>query len=183
MKSFKEWQDDKVLYIMRGVPGSGKSYTARQIMASHGAELDPTNHIFSTDDFFGSGEEYKKNWAAEKLGRAHAWNFDRFKEAVHKGTSPIIIDNTNIKSWQWSNYVEYAKRFGYRVEIKESESPWWLDHRNMLHDKQKYSKELTDFAAFLSGNNPVLSNKYGVKSNVHGVPFETIRSMLDKWEN
>jgi hypothetical protein len=170
MKTFEEWNGGNVLYVMRGVSGSGKSYTAKQILASHGENLDPAKHIFSTDDYFGSGEEYKKNWSADKLGTAHGWNFWRFKDAIHKNVSPIIIDNTNTRKFEFEKYVEYARQFGYRVEIKESESPWWKAHSHMLADKQKYAGELENFAKLLASK------------NTHGVPLENIKKMIDRWE-
>jgi NEDD4-binding protein 2 len=181
MKSFAEWNSGKICVINRGVPGSGKSFTARQVLEKHGGG-EPKDHIFSTDDYFGSGEEYRKNWAPDKLGKAHDWNFERFKDAVNKGVTPVIVDNTNVKRRDFMNYAHYARNAGYKVVVQEPSSPWWGDHAHMLNDKQKHGTELEDFARFLAGHHQGMEAKYGVTGNTHGVPLETIRNMLRKWQ-
>ena len=75
MINFSKWmeaKEAKILYIMRGVSGSGKSTLANSL-------ADPSN-IFSTDDFFGHGDEYVKNFDLSKKREAHQWNQDRVIE-------------------------------------------------------------------------------------------------------
>lgn len=102
------------LYIMRGIPGSGKSTMARHILAqslSEGAD----GAIFSTDDYFMSPQgDYV--FDPVKLAAAHAWNQDRAVRAMDK-LDTIIIDNTNILKAHYANYVAEAKARGYRINI------------------------------------------------------------------
>lgn len=103
------------LYIMRGLPGSGKSTMARHILAqslSEGAE----GYIFSTDDYLISPQgDYV--FEPVKLAAAHAWNQDRAVKAMTKHVDTIIIDNTNILKAHYANYVAEAKARGYRINI------------------------------------------------------------------
>jgi NEDD4-binding protein 2 len=84
----------KTLYILRGISGSGKSYLSKQIIKEH----DGKGEIFSTDDYFMKDGKYV--FDGKKLGIAHDWNQKRSFEAMKKGITPIIIDNTNTCKWE-----------------------------------------------------------------------------------
>lgn len=145
-ESFKTWlenQESKILYITRGISGSGKSTLARS--------LSPKENIFSTDDLFLIDGEYK--FDPKKLGLYHKINQERVEEAMKKGMSPIVTDNTNTQSWEIKPYVQLADKYGYKVELKEPNTPWKFD-----------SKELA-------------------KKNTHGVPEESIKRMIDRYQH
>ncbi|XP_033116107.1 uncharacterized protein LOC117116233 isoform X2 [Anneissia japonica] len=110
--------DGKVLCLMRGLPGCGKTTLARKLLG--------VGIIFSTDDYFVSrnGEyEFKKRFLTE----AHDWNQKRVHEALVKGITPVIVDNTNIEKWVMRPYIEMAKKLKYDVVIREPDTPWKLN--------------------------------------------------------
>tara|TARA_Y100000034_G_scaffold96097_1_gene116927 strand:+ start:31 stop:489 length:459 start_codon:yes stop_codon:yes gene_type:complete len=117
MNWYKEAQD-KVMYIVRGLPGSGKSSLAKKLSGPHGQS-------FSTDDFFMVGDEYQYN--EERIVEAHQWNIERAKRAAEQGISPIVIDNTNVQFWHFQPYVDIAEEFGYQVKIEEPTTDWARD--------------------------------------------------------
>jgi predicted kinase len=190
MKKFNEWvegKDKKIAIIMRGISGSGKSFTANQISKQLGGTED---NIFSTDNYFipitkelkkkgmdvskeDELQEYKSNWAAHKLGHAHGLNLDNFKKAVNSGMTPIVVDNTNTRVFEFSKYVEYAKNAGYEVKIQEPTSDWWKKYSPYLADKNnpQNRKELEKFAMEL------------FQRNSHGVPLDVIKNMLNRWHH
>uniref|UniRef100_A0A3Q1FF34 NEDD4 binding protein 2 n=1 Tax=Acanthochromis polyacanthus TaxID=80966 RepID=A0A3Q1FF34_9TELE len=90
--------DGKLLVLLRGAPGSGKSTLARALL-----EHNPGGVILSTDDYYYHNGTYQ--FDPTTLGEAHEWNHKRAKEAFKKGTKPIIIDNTNMQSWEMRPYV------------------------------------------------------------------------------
>jgi predicted kinase len=107
----------KRMIIMRGLPGSGKSTTARK--AARGAK------ILSTDDFFMRGGKY--NFDPSKIVKAHQWNQKRAEKALAKGVPSVVIDNTNVQLWEMKAYVEMAQKYGYDVEFKAAKSSWAWD--------------------------------------------------------
>ncbi|NXA90331.1 N4BP2 protein, partial [Melanocharis versteri] len=119
----------QVLVLLRGVPGSGKSYLARNLL-----EDNPGGIILSTDDYFYKHGQY--HYDPDCLGEAHDWNRKRAKEAFERRISPIIIDNTNIQAWEMKPYITLAQQFKYKVMFREPDT-WWkfkpkeLERRNV----------------------------------------------------
>ncbi|NXX25260.1 N4BP2 protein, partial [Nicator chloris] len=134
----------QVLVLLRGVPGSGKSYLARNLL-----EDNPGGIILSTDDYFYKHGQY--HYDPDCLGEAHDWNRKRAKEAFEMRISPIIIDNTNIQAWEMKPYVTLAQQFKYKVMFREPDT-WWkfkpkeLERRN-IHgvSKEKIKRMLERF--------------------------------------
>ncbi|XP_050770920.1 uncharacterized protein LOC127029372 isoform X3 [Gymnogyps californianus] len=110
----------KLLLILRGLPGSGKSTLSRILL---GQSCDGI--VFSTDEYFRQQDGYTYN--AAQLGDAHDWNQKRAKQAMEQGKSPVIIDNTNTQAWEMKPYVEVALEKGYRVEFHEPDTWWKFD--------------------------------------------------------
>ncbi|XP_035398300.1 NEDD4-binding protein 2-like 2 isoform X2 [Cygnus atratus] len=110
----------KVLLILRGLPGSGKSTLSRILL---GESCDGI--VLSTDDYFRQQDGYMYN--VVQLGDAHDWNQKRAKQAMEQGRSPVIIDNTNTQAWEMKPYVEVALEKGYRVEFHEPDTWWKFD--------------------------------------------------------
>ncbi|XP_027542555.1 NEDD4-binding protein 2 isoform X5 [Neopelma chrysocephalum] len=139
----------QVLVLLRGVPGSGKSYLARNIL-----EDNPGGIILSTDDYFNKHGQY--HYDPNCLGEAHDWNRKRAKEAFEMGISPIIIDNTNIQAWEMKPYITLAQQFKYKVTFREPDT-WWkfkpkeLERRN-IHgvSKEKIKRMLERYERCLT---------------------------------
>ncbi|NXJ30159.1 N4BP2 protein, partial [Dicrurus megarhynchus] len=139
----------QVLVLLRGVPGSGKSYLARNLL-----EDNPGGIILSTDDYFYKHGQY--HYDPDCLGEAHDWNRKRAKEAFEMRISPIIIDNTNIQAWEMKPYVALAQQFKYKVMFREPDT-WWkfkpkeLERRN-IHgvSKEKIKRMLERYERCLT---------------------------------
>ncbi|XP_078513281.1 NEDD4-binding protein 2-like 1 [Lissotriton helveticus] len=108
----------KHLYLIRGLPGSGKTTLTRQLKHAF-----PSAVTFSTDDFF-INEDGTYEYSPDFLGEAHMWNQKRAKKAMKNGKSPIIIDNTNIHAWEMKPYVLMALQNNYEVIFREPETRW-----------------------------------------------------------
>jgi len=108
---------NKKLIIMRGLPGSGKSEKAKQLVED--------GIIHSTDNYFVQDGVYK--FDENNICRFHDLNLMSSIESMKKGVSPIIIDNTNLISFYCEDYVENAKIYGYEIVVVEPESSWAFD--------------------------------------------------------
>lgn len=143
----------KKLIILRGIPSSGKSTTAKLL-----SDANPYNDtkISSTDDFFMSYNIKDKYWEykfdGSKLNEYHKYNLQNTIYSMCLGYSQVIVDNTNIRFVDFKLYVLAAIIIGYEIELIEPETEW------------RYNVEEC------------------YRRNKHGVPLENIQKMRDRWE-
>lgn len=159
----------RLLILMRGLPGSGKSTKAKEL-AEQAKSLGLSVGIYSTDEYFMQDGRY--NFNPDKIGAAHAWNQDRVKAAMNSGQDVVIVDNTNTTHWECEHYEVMALDGLYEVEYQEPDSSWWLENRIILGVPNATTKPLQEkFADVL------------VSKNTHGVPKAGILKMMQRWES
>jgi tRNA uridine 5-carbamoylmethylation protein Kti12 len=118
---YKIAQGNKELILVRGLPGSGKSFLSNELAGKTGS-------IFASDDFFMEDGNY--NFDLDKLPEAHAWNRDRVLNAIKQKVSPVIWDNTNITMDELKftlPAIKLAEAEGYEVRIEQANTPWAFD--------------------------------------------------------
>uniref|UniRef100_A0A1I8F0A2 Smr domain-containing protein n=1 Tax=Wuchereria bancrofti TaxID=6293 RepID=A0A1I8F0A2_WUCBA len=105
-----------VMVIMRGIPGSGKSYLASDLVSgTNGA-------VFNTDKYFMQNGVYR--FDPTKLDEYHQKNWKEAKDAIQQGIKPIIIDNTNIFVTHMKPYINLAVKNLYEIYFVEPETEW-----------------------------------------------------------
>ncbi|XP_058449672.1 NEDD4-binding protein 2 [Malaya genurostris] len=115
-------QGYRVMVLMRGAPGSGKSYLSRVLIDKTLRNGDYRNHIFSADDYFLVNGVYR--YRADRIEDAHRYNHNNVRAKARDGWSPIVVDNTNIKLWEMYAYVSIAAEYGYHLEVMEPVTHW-----------------------------------------------------------
>ncbi|XP_030648103.1 NEDD4-binding protein 2-like 2 [Chanos chanos] len=108
----------KQLIILRGLPGTGKSELASELVGNSGI-------ICSSDDYFREGDGEIVDINPRELQKAHMINREKALEAIEDGYDPVIIDNTNMAYWEMYPYVLMGFKRGYFVRFIE------LPGRNM----------------------------------------------------
>lgn len=93
---------NKVLYILRGVPGCGKSTLAKQLAG---------NNVFEADQYFLTEGKYE--WDFSKIGLAHESCKQRLTEAMRNDITPLCVSNTTTTEKELKPYLEMAKSHGY----------------------------------------------------------------------
>ena len=149
---------NKIVYIARGIPGSGKSFQIRKLV--------PKENIFSADDFW--GENYDFDFT--KLGKAHQWNQSRAMDAMEHNITPIAIDNTNLTWKSIKPYAEMAKKHDYKIKYVEPTSYWWVEFSKFKAENKELTQEQIDKFA----------NEF-FKRNTHNVPLDTVKRMIEQW--
>lgn len=100
--------EEFILYIIRGIPGSGKTTLARK--------LAPDANYAADDYFYDSDGNYK--FDVTKLDAAHKWCHKSVENAMINGVPVIAVNNTFVRKWEYADYIEMAEKLGYRpVEI------------------------------------------------------------------
>jgi predicted kinase len=95
---------DKILYIVRGIPGSGKSTFAKQL----------TSNVFEADHFF-YDEKCVYKFDPSKIKDAHQDCQDNIRHAMQSNIPKIAVSNTFTQEWEMEPYFILAKEYGYGV--------------------------------------------------------------------
>jgi ABC-type molybdenum transport system ATPase subunit/photorepair protein PhrA len=104
----------KTLYILRGLPGSGKSALSNTIVDSIA--------VCEADQYFVDKEtgEYKFN--PDEIKIAHQWCKDEVENRMKYNQdtygldySEIVVSNTFTQEWEMDPYFKLAEKYGYRV--------------------------------------------------------------------
>lgn len=97
----------KTLYLIRGLPGSGKSTFA--------SELVPEFLVCEADKYFVVDGEHR--FDSTKLKDAHNWCQKIVETYMENGeTYPkIAVSNTFTREWEMDPYFDLAEKYGYRV--------------------------------------------------------------------
>ena len=102
----------KVLTLVRGLPGSGKSTFANFVWNDYA--------ICEADKFF-YDKEGNYNFDASKLKQVHEWCRNEVEtrmkdnEANPQYYPEIVVSNTFTQEWEMEAYYELAKKYNYLV--------------------------------------------------------------------
>lgn len=95
----------KTLYIIRGLPGSGKTTLARQLAGAN---------VCEADEFF-TDESYEYKFDPKDIKWAHIYCQNKCKELMDQGVELIAVSNTASRRWEFSKYIELAQLNEYRI--------------------------------------------------------------------
>jgi len=95
---------EKVIYIVRGIPGSGKSTFAKQL----------TSNVFEADHYFYDNDG-NYNFIPSEIKEAHKECQQFVGYAMESSIPKIAVSNTFTQEWEMEPYFELAKKYGYTV--------------------------------------------------------------------
>ena len=106
----------KILVLLGGIPGSGKTTLAELFDKLLNSHVD----TFSTDEFF-TDENGTYTFNGNKIKDAHEWNASRTEQAmicspaeVNKTvTHVVIVHNTFAELWETDQYKQLAEAHGF----------------------------------------------------------------------
>ena len=126
----------KTLYIVRGLPGSGKSSLAKKV----------TELAYSADDFF-TNKKGEYNFNAKLLGKAHEWCWGKVRDAMFIGAEAVAVANTFTQAWEAERYYQIAEEYGYSVFVIECQNDFGNVHdvpqESIDAMKERWEKDLT----------------------------------------
>jgi predicted kinase len=93
----------KELFLLRGLPGAGKSTLAKSIGGMH----------IEADMYF--MYEGKYDFDVTKIKEAHAWCQNAVKVWMTNKVPKIVASNTFTQEWEMQPYYDLAKQHGYTV--------------------------------------------------------------------
>lgn len=104
------------LYLVRGLPGAGKTTFVKTLMSMLDTKYSAVN--WEADDFFMEEDEdgelvYRFN--AGQLAAAHYACQQMCDASMEAGVNAVFISNTFTEEREMQPYVKQAENYGYRV--------------------------------------------------------------------
>lgn len=104
---------NKMLYLIRGLPGSGKSTFAETLARKFGYDN------YEADDYHykasHNGSEWVYDWKPENVAAAHRYCQEMCRRSMEEGDLQVIISNTFTTAKELEPYLAMAVEFGYGV--------------------------------------------------------------------
>lgn len=102
------------LTIIRGLPGSGKTTTARTQY--------PDAVLCEADQFF-TDDDGTYRFDPKRLPGAHAWCQDKARNALSQGLD-VVVANTFTRKWEMQPYLDMADIVGASVAVIVCSGNW-----------------------------------------------------------
>ena len=170
---------EKILVVLRGIPGAGKSSTtaaiAQHLLSHYGpawqalggvaqgatgktgppmagwGQHPPLWVVASADNFFVNAEG-KYVFDQSRIGEAHSWCKRVVSTALKSGVAAVIVDNTGTRLFEYGHYLSEAARHAYGARVAEIACP-----------------------------NESVARIFAAR-NSHGVPEDKVLQMWQRWE-
>lgn len=127
----------KKLILLRGAPGSGKSFLAKRLAGRLGGK------IYSADNMLMTDEKYV--WTPSLAAVAHQIVLQLVELAMVQKEKVIVIDNTNLRPNQGRPYIDLAVKYQYNIEIREPNTDWRYDVQKLIdHGTHSVPKEVIE---------------------------------------
>lgn len=101
----------KELYLLRGLPGAGKSTLAKTLVGDR-------DYCHKEADMFHINSKGEYEWKPENVKEAHAWcqqEIESLMKYEHASMDTLVVSNTFTQEWEMQAYYDLAKKYGYRV--------------------------------------------------------------------
>lgn len=146
------------LFIVRGLPGSGKTSLGHKLSLL----------VYAADDFF-VDEDGRYNFDPAKLGQAHAACQDNVRKALNYGCEEVAVTNTFTQRWEIQPYLDLVK------EVNENLAFQAVDRE----EEDEFEPIRVTVIDMFDGG---LSDEELSSRNVHGVPAAGIAAMRSRYE-
>jgi predicted ABC-type ATPase len=139
-----------VLIVMRGLPGSGKSSVSKRVQQLFQEQSTQVVRI-CTDEILEMCEGGYL-WAGHKMGLYHGIALNIARRSFNADVPVVILDNTNIRTKDFEDYIFDARQKGYLVRV------------------------------FVVGSFDESAIQASMKRNTHNVPEFAIRRMAERFQ-
>lgn len=129
------------LYILRGIPGSGKSTYGKKIV-DNAIDAGLSAIKIEADDFFIKDGKY--NWNPKLIGMAHKWCQDNVRKALHL-YDVVVVANTSLSLTDVKTYIKIANEEYVDFEVVAIHGNHQNVHNVPEETLKKMREKMVDF--------------------------------------
>lgn len=107
--------DEKTLYIVRGLPGSGKSTFAKKLVGADFLVCEADKYFIDDDGNYNFDPSKIKD--AHEACRAMVEMYMMDSMENEQWYPEIAVSNTFTQEWEMKPYFELAEKYGYKVFV------------------------------------------------------------------
>lgn len=130
--------NNKVFYLVYGIPGSGKSTYVEKHLKN---KIVNIQH-FEADMYFYFNKNNEYNFDFKKLSNAHNWCKRNCVKAMEKEV-PVCVSNTSLTAKERKFYFEKAKEFNYLIYVHYCDNEFQNIHSVPPEKIQQMKNKLT----------------------------------------
>ena len=123
-----------MLTLLRGLPGSGKTYYANQLVAQN------PNLVHAEADQYYVRDDGVYEFRKELIKEAHDWCYLKTKVAMDAGKD-VVVANVFAEVWQLKRYLELAKNLDVPAMVLLVEGNFGSEH-NVPESTIKHMKRI-----------------------------------------
>lgn len=130
-----------MIYLIRGLPGSGKTTLARKLNA----------HLIEADQYFVDPHTGIWTFDPNKLPEAHAWCFNHYtfqlqaRHALAIGNQDIAVANTFVKLAHLQPYIDLANKLEFKFNVIECKGRFKSIHNVPEHTIERMRREFETY--------------------------------------
>lgn len=143
---------EKIVEILSGLPGSGKSYYAKKFV-----EDNPHDYTVCSSDIH-MMVRGKYDFKIERLPETHKMCLQDYVRDLEDRVPHIFVDNTNLHAWEVAPYYRLAEIYGYKPVIVRFNTPLHVCLERQTHGVPLEQMALM-YAAFRKPDFPPFWNK------------------------
>ena len=156
---------EPTLTILRGGPGSGKTYLANKL-----EKIINDSVIIKSGDFLADTKEQQYNMLHDFL-----------KDAMQKKTKSLIVDDNILSFEDIKPFLILSKAMQYNVNVVDVTTPWHLNAKECSKKTNKYNlSQITEMINKFNSQNTVIKQVYDYNIDEDEEYIERLSEKLKK---
>lgn len=139
----------KTVYIIRGLPGSGKTSWCLNFLSNNNLKVSDNIIYCSCNNRRYYKYKYSYRLIRDQLDDSNKC-LNNFINGIINKTHTILLDNNNLSKWEYINYKILAKKNGYKIKQICLTNNNILDINNIFYNRCALKPSIQDYKSMIN---------------------------------